>query len=39
MPTYDGKLYTLDLTLTLGRFKVHVQGTVEALDIRRVIEQ
>jgi hypothetical protein len=33
---FDGKLYTVDLILTIARsIKVKVVGTVEVLDIRK----
>jgi len=35
MPAADGKLYTLNLVVTVAGIKIKVTGTVEALDIRR----
>jgi hypothetical protein len=38
MPTYDGRLLTLNLVLKLLGVSIDVNGTVEVLDIRRRVE-
>jgi hypothetical protein len=38
MPAFDGKLLTVDVTLTLWGIAVKVVGTIEVLDVRKAVE-
>jgi hypothetical protein len=38
MPAADGKLYTVDLVITVARIAIKVTGTIEVLDVRRRVE-
>lgn len=37
MPRYDGKLFTLNMTVTIWGVNVGLRGTVEILDISKRI--
>jgi hypothetical protein len=37
MPAYDGKLLTVDVTVTVWGVDVRIKGTVEALNVRKEI--
>jgi len=38
MPTYDGQLLTIDLTVFVLGVRIKVKGTVEVLQIRRTVD-
>jgi hypothetical protein len=38
MPAFDGKLLTVDVTLTVWGIAVKVAGTIEVLDVRKAVE-